>query len=136
MLETPYTPILRTIVDGFPYAVGAAFVDFEGEAVDAYPDLEREENRARQPSASLQNAWDLRLLGAHWAVILNHVRAAMGTLHHGDAQVVTLHHDHLDVLIEEVADRYFLLLAVTPGVPMDAALKHLHRGVAALREDL
>jgi hypothetical protein len=69
-------------------------------------------------------------------VILNHVNHAMRTFHYGDPQIMMLHHDRLDILIQAVDSHYYLLLALTPGGPVGRALQQLERGVRALRAEM
>ena len=136
MHETPFTPILRTMLSEVPEAVGAIFADWEGEAVDQFPDPRRAEDAQTPLAAHGLEAFDLRLFGAHWGVVLNHVNAALRTFHYGDPQVLMLHHDRLDVLIQSVDSHYYLLLALRPGGPVARALRELERGVVALRAEM
>jgi hypothetical protein len=136
MHETPFTPILRTMLAEVPDALGAIFADWEGEAVDLFPDPRRAEDaQTPLPPAAIES-FDLRLFGAQWGVILNQVNAALRTFHYGDPQIVTLHHDRLDILIQTVDVRYYLLLALRPGASMSRALQELERGVRALRMEM
>ena len=136
MHDTPFTPILRTMLTEVPEAVGAIFADWEGEAVDQFPDPRRAEDAATPVAQSAIESFDLRLFGAHWGVILNHVNAAMRTFHYGDPQILMLHHDLLDILIQRVDSQYYLLLALRPGGPVARALRQLERGVVALRAEM
>ena len=136
MYETPFTPILRTLLVEVPDALGAIFADWEGEAVDQFPDPRRAEDAATPLPPSGIETFDLRLFGAHWGIILNYVNAALRTFHYGDLQVVMLHHDRLDILIQTVDARYYLLIALRPGAPLGRALLELERGVRALRVEM
>ena len=136
MHETPFTPILRTLLVEVPDALGAIFADWEGEAVDQFPDPRRAADAATPLTPSGIETFDLRLFGAHWGVVLNHVNAALRTFHYGDPQIVILHHDRLDILIQAVDTRYYVLLALRPGAPLGRALRELERSVQALRVEM
>jgi predicted regulator of Ras-like GTPase activity (Roadblock/LC7/MglB family) len=141
MNETPFTPILRSVCTAIPEAVGVVFADWEGEAVDQFPDPRRgaEEDAAARLApvrADAAEPVDLRLFGAHWGVILNHVNAAMRTFHYGDPQVVMLHHDRMDVLIRTVSEQYYVLLAMRTGSHLGRALQALEHAAQALREEM
>jgi hypothetical protein len=136
MHQTPFTPILRTMLVETPDALGAIFADWEGEAVDLFPDPRRQEDGETPLGPADIEGFDLKLFGAHWGVILNHVNAALRTFHYGDPQVVMLHHERLDILIQAVDVRYYLLMALRPGAPLGRALRELERGVQALRVEM
>jgi predicted regulator of Ras-like GTPase activity (Roadblock/LC7/MglB family) len=136
MHATPFTPILRTMLVDVPDSLGAIFADWEGEAVDQFPDPRRAEDAETPLPESGIDTFDLRLFGAHWGVILNHVNLALRTFHYGDPQIVMLHHERLDILIQKVDARYYLLLALRPGAPLGRALRELERGVQALRVEM
>jgi predicted regulator of Ras-like GTPase activity (Roadblock/LC7/MglB family) len=136
MHETPFTPILRTMLLEVPESVGAIFADWEGEAVDQFPDPRRAADAQTPLSAAAIETFDLQLFGAHWGVILNHVNAALRTFHYGDPQIVMLHHDRLDILIQAVDEQYYLLMALRPGGPVGRALQQLERGVQRLRAEM
>jgi hypothetical protein len=136
MHETPFTPVLRTMLLAVPGAVGAIFADWEGEAVDLFPDPRRAQDAQTPLAPSTLETFDLRLFGAHWGIILNLVNAALRTFHYGDPQIMMLHHDRLDVLIQTVDAHYYVLLALRPGAPLASALQHLERSVQALRAEM
>ncbi|MBI5480780.1 MAG: hypothetical protein HY906_18115 [Deltaproteobacteria bacterium] len=136
MHETPFTPILRAMLAQVPDALGAIFADWEGEAVDQFPDPRRAEDAQTPLASAAIETFDLRLFGAHWGVILNHVNAALRTFHYGDPQIVMLHHDQLDIVIQSVDARYYVLLVLRPGAPMARALRELERSVQALRVEM
>jgi hypothetical protein len=136
MHETPFTPILRSMLVEVPDSLGAIFADWEGEAVDQFPDPRRADDAATPLPPPGIDTFDLRLFGAHWGVILHHVNAAMRTFHYGDPQVMMLHHDRLDVLIQAVDEHYYLLVALRPGAPLGRALRELERAVQGLRVEM
>jgi predicted regulator of Ras-like GTPase activity (Roadblock/LC7/MglB family) len=132
MDATPYTPILRHLVDELPDAIGAVFADWEGEAVDQFPaSPEGDDNRPGSRSS-----FDLRLLGAHFGVVLNHVRAVLHLFHYGEPLELILQHDRLDVLIHSVSSDYYLFLGLRAGAHLAHALRELRWGAAALRAEL
>jgi predicted regulator of Ras-like GTPase activity (Roadblock/LC7/MglB family) len=128
MPETPFTPILRRMLDALPDALGAVFADGEGEAVDQLPDPRED------PEAAA--VVDLRLFGAHWGVILNHVNAALRLFHYGGPIEMILHHDRLDILIHAVGDGYYVLLALRADGHLARALDELRRGAVALQAEM
>jgi len=128
MPDTPFTPILRRMLDAVPDGVGVVFADWDGEAVDQLPDP--------RDDPEVTAVVDVRLFGAHWGVILNHVRAVLHLFHYGDPIEMILHHDRVDVLIHAVADQYYVLLILGAGGHLARALDELRKGAAALQVEM
>ncbi|HEY3352604.1 MAG TPA: hypothetical protein VGQ83_05115 [Polyangia bacterium] len=134
MNETPFTPILRQTFEALPDAIGVVFADWQGEAVDRFPEPR---DAASTPGRTLQGETvDLRLFGAHWGIILAQVQAALRTFHYGDAFELILQHDELDVLMHAVSGDYYVLLALPAHGPLGRALLELRRAAAALRAEM
>jgi predicted regulator of Ras-like GTPase activity (Roadblock/LC7/MglB family) len=127
MDETPFTPILRGMLAEVPEAVGTVFAAWDGEAVDEV---------AARPSRGQSVPFDLRLFGAHWGVILNHVRSALRTFHYGDPAEMILQHERFDVLIHAVADRYYVIIALRAGCNLARALREIRRGARAIAAEM
>ena len=71
---TPFTPLLRRIVDDVPGALGAIFADGEGEVVDA---VSRDAPE-----------YPLLVLGAHYGVVLNPRKSSTVRFAPGDRMIV------------------------------------------------
>jgi predicted regulator of Ras-like GTPase activity (Roadblock/LC7/MglB family) len=121
-LETPFTRILRGAVEGTPGAVGGAFAAGDGEAIDVVG--------ARWS----RGEWEL--ITAHHGIILAHARAALRTFHYGDPAVMVVGHRDLQVVLHEVADGYFALLALEARAALGAALATLEQATRWLRAEM
>ncbi len=120
-LSTPFGAILRRTVDAIPGAIGGAFAANDGEMVDAVSEWE-----------TLHWA----TLTARFGIVLALARSAFHTFHYGDAELLTLRHDELDVIIEPVGEGYFALVAVQPPTPLAHAIAALAHASCELREEM
>lgn len=121
MMRTPFAEILRVAVQSTPGAIGGAFAASDGEMVDSY---------------SVRDAHDWAILTAHYGVLLSHIQAALTTCHHGQANLVMVEHNKLDILVYAVGEGYYALLAVGTPAPLAAAIKALHQAAADLRREM
>ena len=121
-VETPFGRILRAAVERTPGAIGGAFAAADGEAVDVF--------------GARWSRGDWQLITAHHGVILAHARAALRTFHYGDPTVMVVGHRDLQVLLHEVADGYFVLLAIEARAALAGALLALDRATRHLRAEM
>ncbi len=120
-VRSPFGAILREVVENTPGAIGGAFAAHDGETVDAF---------------STWDPIDWAVLTAHYGIVLNHVQSALHTFHYGSAHRLMFHHDELDLVIEQVSDGYFVLLAIEPPSPLALALSSIGIATAQLREEM
>jgi hypothetical protein len=118
---TPFAAILKRAVEGTPNAIGGAFADSEGEMVDSYTRLDRDE-------------W--AILTAHYGIVLNHLTAAFGTWHFGGPEYYIAEHNRLEVVVQAVGSGYYALLAMSPPAPIGLALENLRAAASDLRREM
>ena len=121
-LETPFARILRRAVDSTPGAIGGTFAASDGETVDFVAEGWR------------RSDWEL--LTAHHGVILAHVRAALHTFHYGSPTLMIVSHGEMHVLVSEVADGYFALIALERRATLAPAVARLAQAAARLRQEM
>jgi hypothetical protein len=118
---TVFAAILKRAVDGTPNAVGGAFADRDGEMVDSYTNINRDE-------------W--AILTAHYGVVLAHLTAAFGTWHYGGPEYYIAEHRKLEIVVHAVELGYYALLALKPPGPLAIALDNLRAAASALRKEM
>lgn len=121
--ETPFAAILRQAVEQLPGAVGGTLAAGDGETVDCH----------------VRGGWrraDWELLTAHHGVLFGHLRSWLHTRHYGDPELLVVSHRELHVLLREVADGYFALLAIDDGAEIVSATRLLERTAVQLREEM
>jgi hypothetical protein len=121
---TPFAEIMRRAVEATPGAIGGAFADAEGEMVDGYTTIDREE-------------W--AILTAHYGVVLVQLHGAFGTWHYGGPEYFIAQHQRLDVVVHSVANGYYALLAVAERdgtAPLATALSSLRAAAAELKREI
>ena len=121
---TPFADIMRRAVEATPGAIGGAFADSEGEMVDGYTTIDREE-------------W--AILTAHYGVVLVQLHGAFGTWHYGGPEYFIAQHQRLDVVVHSVAHGYYALLAVKESdgtAPLATALSSLRSAAAELKREI
>jgi predicted regulator of Ras-like GTPase activity (Roadblock/LC7/MglB family) len=121
MNATPFSSILQRTVERVPGAIGAIFADWEGEAVDL---------------AGLNHRDELKLLAAHYGVILNNVQALLRLFHFGEAVEIVLQHEKIDLCVHAVGDGYYVVLAVSADGHLATALREARACAAGLREEM
>lgn len=121
---TPFADIMRRAVEATPGAIGGAFADAEGEMVDGYTTIDREE-------------W--AILTAHYGVVLVQLHGAFGTWHYGGPEYFIAQHQRLDVVVHSVSHGYYALLAVAERdgtAPLATALTSLRSAAAELQREI
>jgi predicted regulator of Ras-like GTPase activity (Roadblock/LC7/MglB family) len=118
---TPFRGILQRAVERVPGAVGAIFADWDGEAVDHFSRVGKDE---------------LLIVAAHYGVILNHVQSALHLSHFGEAEEIILRHQHVDVIVRVVDRDYFVVLVMAAESHLATALRETHAAASALRVEM
>lgn len=119
---TPFGMILQRAVEATPGAIGGAFADSQGEMVDCYATLDRT---------------DWAILTAHYGVVLAHVNACFGTWHYGSPEYFIAQHATMDIVVCNLTNGYFALLAVAePAAPLALALASLRAAAASLTQEM
>lgn len=121
---TPFGEIMRRAVEATPGAIGGGFADAEGEMVDGFTTIDRDE-------------W--ALLTAHYGVVLVNLHSAFNTMHFGSPEYFIAQHERLDVIVQSVALGYYALLAVRDSggtAPLGTALANLKVAAAELKREI
>ncbi len=117
----PFKSLLGKLVDSVPGAQGAIIVDWEGEAVD---------------HVSRIDEYELKILGAHKGVILEHLRSAVARLEGADLEEIVVSTARVETLVMPVTREYFLVLTVERGDALGRALFEMRRCVVHLRREI
>lgn len=121
--ETPFAAILRRAVEQLPGAIGGTLAAGDGETVDSH----------------VRGGWrraEWELLTAHHGVLFGHVRRWLHTRHYGDPELMVVSHRELHVLLREVADGYFALLALDDAAEILSASRLLTDAAALLKQEM
>lgn len=120
-MSTPFRDILSTASARIPGVIAGALAAGDGELVDAWSTWDEDQ-------------W--AFLTAHLGIVVNHVRSAMHTFHFGDVHWMSVHYDGLDLIAEQLGDRYFVLIACEPPMDMAITVKALESISVALRKEM
>ena len=120
-MRSPFSTILEAAVVHTPGSIGCAFAASDGELVDSFARFDAEE-------------W--ALLTAHYGVVLGHMQSALRTFHYGEAEVVILTHQRLDILVHAVSEGYYALIAMRHPAQLALAQAQLARAAADLRQEM
>ena len=120
-MSSAFSDILRSVVETIPGAIGGAFAARDGEIVDAF---------------ASGDPFEWAVLTAHYGVVLGHVQSALNLFHYGEAEVVILAHDGLDILLQSVSEGYYTLIAARHPAPLGLAFSTLASAADALRVEM
>lgn len=120
-MRSAFAEILRTVVESIPGAVGGAFAAGDGEIVDAFAE---------------GDPFEWAVLTAHYGVLMAHVQSALNTFHYGEAEILILAHDNLDILLHAVGEGYYTLVAARHPAPLALAFSSLENAADALRTEM
>jgi predicted regulator of Ras-like GTPase activity (Roadblock/LC7/MglB family) len=115
-----FARILEEMVTSIPGALGAVFVDWEGEAVDEFA----------------HHGHDLRLVGAQWAVTYFLARTALDKSRHVGLAEMLLRFEQQQVIVRRVTDEYLVVMALEQGANLGRALHLIQRAEKRLREEM
>jgi hypothetical protein len=118
---TAFAAILKRAVECTPNAIGGAFAASDGEMVDSYSTIDRDE-------------W--AILTAHYGIVLHQLTAAFGTWHYGGPEYYIAEHRQLEVIVCAVDAGYYAVLAMKPPAPIAVALENLQAASSALRKEM
>jgi predicted regulator of Ras-like GTPase activity (Roadblock/LC7/MglB family) len=116
-----FREILKEVTTDLPGALGAIFVDWEGETVDEH---------------SFIGDTNLRLVGAYWGIAYYQARALFRAKELGSPNEMILLFENQQVLIRRVTDEYLVVLALREGINLGRALHLLTRAEVRLRGEM
>lgn len=120
-MKTPFADILRIAVERTPRAFGGAFAASDGEMVDYFSESDPDE---------------FAFITAHYGVIFRHVVSAFNTCHYGEASLLVIEHESIEILVRGVQEGYYALMAIDPPAPLAKAMLAMEDAVIALREEM
>jgi predicted regulator of Ras-like GTPase activity (Roadblock/LC7/MglB family) len=121
--ETPFAAILRQAIEQLPGAIGGTLAAGDGETVDSH----------------VRGGWrraEWELLTAHHGVLFGHVRSWLHTRHYGDPELLVVSHRELHVLLRDVADGYFALIAIDDAAEIVSATRLLEEAAVQLKQEM
>ncbi len=118
-MSTMFTMILQRAVESVPGAVGAILAAYDGEAVDHWASIDRDE---------------MLFMAAHVGIVLNQVQSALHLFHFGEAGEIIVHTERMDLLVRAVSEGYYVVLAVRTPSHLATALREVGSAATALRE--
>ncbi len=120
-MASEFGELLAELVGTVPGAIGAVFVDWDGEAVDQFghiPEL------------------DIRIIGAHWGIVVNLTKRMLQNREYGKPEIIILSSEKRDVIIKTVTPEYFVVLTMKRGAHLGHALKEMSRVSDSIRHEM
>jgi predicted regulator of Ras-like GTPase activity (Roadblock/LC7/MglB family) len=114
--------ILQAMVERIPGALGAIFVDWEGEPVETF-------------SFDMPTL-DLQIIGAQWGVVWTEMQKALARAGAGNAIELVVDGERGSVLVHQVTEQYFVVLAARRDTHLATAQRELARGAADLQKEM
>jgi predicted regulator of Ras-like GTPase activity (Roadblock/LC7/MglB family) len=121
MIDNSFAKILEEVVTSLPGALGALFIDWEGEAVDGY--------------SAIGNT-NLRIVGAHWGISYYQAHAIFKKLALASPNAVILRFADQQVIIRRVTEEYLVILALQHDANQGYALYRLKEVEDKLRKHM
>ena len=120
-MASEFGELLAELVGTVPGAVGAVFVDWDGEAVDQFGHIPE---------------MDIRIIGAHWGIVVNLTKQILKKNRYGKPDMIILSSEKREVIIQTVTPDYFVVLTMKRGTHLGHALKEVTRVSKAIREEM
>lgn len=117
-----FVPILQRLVERVPGALGAVFVDWEGEPVGGFA--------AELPELEMQ------IFGAQWGLVWMELRRVFERAAFGEPTELMVDGESSTALVRRVTDRYYVVLAVARGGALGKAQRELLRGADELLAEM
>lgn len=120
-MASAFAEILAELVGQVPGAIGAVFLDYEGEAVDQFSHIP---------------LMDILLAGAHWGIILRHVENTVKRYAWGRTELLVLNGTQTDIIIKPITDEYAIVLAMKAGHHLAHALTAVERVTVDIEREM
>ena len=118
----PFNYLLTNLLVDIPQALGAIFVDPEGEAVELV-------TRHGDP-------FDLKVEGAYHSIFLRQLDALTASANAGPIDSFVLEGTHLTTLTQALPDGYYVVLVVDRSASRAQALERLRRAAQVFAEEI
>jgi hypothetical protein len=117
-----FAVILQDLVERTPGALGAIFVDWEGEPVGLFaPDI---------PTL------DIQIIGAQWGVVWMQLVRSCEKQSLGLPVELEVSGDGALVLVHQVTESYYVVLTLKHGAHLATAQRELRKGAASLKAEM
>ncbi len=120
-MPSAFAEILAELVGEIPGALGAVFLDWDGEAVDQFSHIP---------------VFDILLMAAHWGIVLRYVHELMGKHTWGETQLVVLNGPDTDILIKPITDEYAVVLTMKAGHHLAHAIDAVNKFSATIEQEM
>lgn len=120
-MHSAFAEILTELVGQIPGALGAVFLDWDGEAVDQFSHIP---------------VMDILLVGAHWGLILRLVQNLVEKHAWGETQLVVLNGPETDIIIKPITNEYAVVLAMKAGHHLAHAITAVEKVTAAIEREM
>ena len=122
-MAEPFTQMLTDLVDKTSGAVGAAFIDSYGEAVQCYAsDAEEDEH--------------IRLMGAYQGIALQTSRGIIDQLQAGTIDYCYTSYETVSFLIKALQQEYFLMMVLSPDANVGQGIYYLRQIAADFNREI
>ena len=131
--------ILEEAVCSVPGAQGAVFADWEGEEVDHYlGDGDLAANATHDAASEFEGGrTDMRILAAHWGIVLFQTVRRFASAGLGDVDELTMCFSRFWVLLRRVTDHYYVVILIDGDRGnLGKAISALDRAEKKLREEM
>lgn len=120
-MSSAFAEILAELVGQIPGAIGAVFMDEEGEAVDQFSHIP---------------LMDILLTGAHWGIVLRHVEETVKRHSWGHTELLVLNGAQTDIIIKPITEEYAVVLAMKAGHHLAHALTAVEKVTADIEREM
>ena len=111
-----FQEILRDMLESTPGAIGAVFLDQQGEAVELFAER------------VFDIGWEgLRAIGAYEGIFLSDLKRTCDRLSAGKLVRLTLVFEHAKVLSCDLKEGYYLVLVIAAGASEGIAWQRVHQ---------
>jgi len=117
----PFKRLLGSVVDRIPGAKGLILADWEGEAVDQY---------------SQMDDYELRVIGAHKGILLNHMRELAPQLDNSNPSEIIVTSEQFRTIILPVNAEYYVVLVTSRESCSSQAVHRLKECCDELRKEI
>jgi predicted regulator of Ras-like GTPase activity (Roadblock/LC7/MglB family) len=120
-----FQEILREMLESTPGAIGAVFLDQQGEAIELFAER------------VFEIGWEgLRAIGAYEGIFLSDLKRVCERLSAGKPLRLTIEFEHAKVLSCDLKEGYYLVLVIAAGASEGIAWQRVHRCRERLRAEL
>ena len=121
-MAEPFTELLSDLLDRSEGAIGVAFIDSYGEAVQCIA-AEGEDDY-------------VKLMGAYQGIALQTSRGILSQLDAGEVEFCLTAYENASFLVKALAHDYFLMLVLGPEANVGKGIYNIQRSAAAFNREI